>query len=474
MSEDMKQVERLTRASADDPESEPYRSLYAARELLAGLRAGLCGCPGELSGGCREDWHVLCACLHLQLAGSYSSTEETEQGRESYEACLQSLEGVRSKVKTAGLSMVAYNQLGLLWGNRSERQKALEYLLKSKAVYESHIGLPAPLTEKQWLLLDEEVGESEREKAFEDLHTHTLFYLAQVYGNLSQPSLSALYCQQTLSRQLDTCCCDPIDWSLNAATLSQHYLGTGALVQARHCLACASRMLCRHEERVEEEGKEPSAEAKDQLQHTKADISLCWAKYSIGVLQCSKDGEDTGGGARARSGEAFTFHSLDVSELESAIPAELVTSYESARPLFLLGQRHLDAARQFYTMESFASDCVAIIQDRSLLYKLLAHFEADASLKCRMHKRRIDMLSDALNQLNPQHFLMLCRQLMYELAEIHYGMVDLKIVQSSESPSHHAIAKINRFSVWGVWVVFNAPLPLQANQRWSKLFSEVL
>ena len=37
----------------------------------------------------------------------------------------------------------------------------------------------------------------------------------------------------------------------------------------------------------------------------------------------------------------------------------------------------------------------------------------------KMHKRRIDMLGALVSQLNPQYYLLVCRQLDFELAEAY-------------------------------------------------------
>lgn len=59
------------------------------------------------------------------------------------------------------------------------------------------------------------------------------------------------------------------------------------------------------------------------------------------------------------------------------------------------------------------------IQDHSQLFKLISFFEIDFERRCKMHKRRVDMLADMLDGLNRQHFLTICRQLMFELAETY-------------------------------------------------------
>ena len=48
-------------------------------------------------------------------------------------------------------------------------------------------------------------------------------------------------------------------------------------------------------------------------------------------------------------------------------------------------------------------------QDISHLYQFVALFEPSDDIKCRMHKRRLDILIAALNELNPQYYLAICR-----------------------------------------------------------------
>lgn len=59
---------------------------------------------------------------------------------------------------------------------------------------------------------------------FEKAYTHTLYYLAQVYQHLEMIEKAAQYCHTTLKRQLEYCGYYPVEWALNAATLSQYYL----------------------------------------------------------------------------------------------------------------------------------------------------------------------------------------------------------------------------------------------------------
>ena len=445
--EDFTKVQQLTSENKNDPSTEPYCSLYSAREYLSGINGKMESCPDELKAS--EDFKVVSSAVQLHLGLNYFNTEELGRADKEFEASLRKLDGISSKVKTASLSVHAYNHLGVLWGNRNEPQKALEYLLKSKAVYESHIALPPPITDSQWLA-GVLVSEWDREKAFESLHTHTLFYLAQVFGNLKQVKQSAHYCQTTLSRQLEMKEYDSIEWSLNCATLSQYYISTEQFAQARHCLAAATSMF---EQYVSDSGSsdpesDPEGLLAEKIQQVKADISRCWIKYCLALLSASKDKQEEeetrAEESVANKRKLFRFEPLEVADVEEAVPCDLIESFDGAKPVFLFCQKHIEGAKEYYSLDSFASDSVAITQDHSQLYKLVAFFETAIELKCRMHKRRVDMLSGLLEQLSRQHFLNVCRQLMYEMAETQAEMASLKIVNASEDPTPHAVGKINK------------------------------
>ena len=447
LKKDFKEAMHLTiYESENDPPEEPFRSLYAARELLTGMKAKLDSCPDQLK---EEDFRVISSCVLLELGLNYITGEELSQGEQTLEACLRQLDGIPNKVKTALVSIQAHNQLGVLWGNRNEQQKALEFLLKSKAIYESHIALPPPMTESQWIE-GEEVIEWKREKAFEKYHTLTLFYLAQVYGNLDQPKLSAQYCQTTLSRQLETKEYDAIEWSLNCATLSQYYVSSGNFTQARHCLAAASCVL--QQFKAEESTLETTGEREtggtrmsEKVVQTEADISRCWVKYCISLLTSSQERQEEGTSEDdIPRQKQFKFDTLEVTDVELSVSSDLIESYEGAKQVFLVCQKHIELSKQYYTLEEYASEHVKIIQDHSNSYKLLSYFETSLEMKCRMHKRRIDMLAALLKELNPQYYLNEHRQIIFEVAGAQSEMADHKTVSASDSPSEHAVGKINK------------------------------
>jgi len=85
----------------------------------------------------------------------------------------------------------------------------------------------------------------------------------QVYGVLEDNLKSAVYCHNTLRRQVESNDYDPVDWALNSATLSQYFMERGGFKQARHHLAAASLILDRYQEELKTlEGTEEEIEAK--------------------------------------------------------------------------------------------------------------------------------------------------------------------------------------------------------------------
>lgn len=420
--------------SLSDPEREPFKSLLAARALLRGIQDKL----KLYEHITEEDVHnskLLNACVCLQLGINYIEGEETPSGQKELETCLALLEDIPDRGKTASVSIECRNQLGVVWGNRDDHQKALEFLLNAKAVYEAHHS-SSPMNAEQWLL-GNPGSEAHREKLLEDLHTHTLFYLAQVYGHIGEPDLSAQYCQDTLGRQLRSNQFDSVEWALNCATLSQYYIGASNFLQGRHCLACAALILQKHVENIS--ATNALEDLLDKLRRSEADLSRCWCKYAISLLQASAKDDHLDPRPLL-----FVFETLDVAELESSVTAERLKDYESAKDVFLFGQRYVNSAKTYYTKDAHASDYISLVQDHSSLFKALAYFERKDVMKCRMQKRRIDMLKDILREINIHHFLALSRQLMHELAGVYSEMVDLKIVVASNSPSSQQIAKINK------------------------------
>ena len=425
-----------------NPEDKPFQSLYAARKLLEQIK----GRFEEFSEILHKDLSVLRGTVLYQLGTNCVDCDETSLGAGFLEESYKLLSKVEDKVMSMTCCILACHQLAVIWTSRSEHEKALNQLLDAKAMYDTYNTPLYPLDQHELLSgLQDPLNEDKRNMRFESLHTHTLYYLAQTYGNLGKAALSADYCHTTLGRQIMSKQYDAIEWSLNCATLSQYYLNTDNYRQARHCLASAEHILMEYISK----GEEKEDELMEKIQQTKADIARCWIKYCIALLKYSQQLKEEGEAQnvlKAREDDFKPFVGVDVSAIESEVPYSPIDNFDAARNVFLFGQKCVESAKRFFTLEWHATDNVSIVQDHSQLFKYLIFFEPGLDRKCRMYKRRTDMLEDLLKELNPQHYLVLVRQLFFEVAIIYSEMADCKItiVSDTEKPTSHSVLKINK------------------------------
>lgn len=426
----------------ENPEDKPFQSLYAARRLLELIMRRLEECSGTLG----KDFSVLQGTVQYQLGKNYVDCDETSSGEEFLEKSYKLLRKVEDKVTSTTCCILACHQLAVVWAAWSNHEKALNQLLDAKAMYEVYNTPLYPLGEHELLSgLQDPLSNDKRKMKFESLHTHTLYYLAQTYGNLGKAALSANYCHTTLGRQILSKQYDAIEWSLNCATLSQYYLNTDNYRQARHCLASAEHILMEYINK----GEEQEDEMLEKIQQTKADVARCWIKYCIALLKYSQQLKEDDGAQnvlKAREDDFKPFVGVDVSAIESGVPYSPINNFDAARNLFLFGQKCVEGAKRFFTLEWHASDNISVVQDHSQLFKHLIFFEPALDRKCRMYKRRADMLENLLKELNPQHYLLLMRQLYFEVGIIYSEMADCKItlVSDTEKPTSHAVLKINK------------------------------
>jgi hypothetical protein len=134
--EKYKESRRLSdEESKNDPETEPYKSKYAARDILLELKE-------KLETFQSEDEQrtafikVLLATISYQLGLNYSATEEPSLGEKCFQQCVTSL-FVEDKleIKSASLILHCLNQLGILWSQRGEEEKSLGFLQDGENLY---------------------------------------------------------------------------------------------------------------------------------------------------------------------------------------------------------------------------------------------------------------------------------------------------------------------------------------------------
>ncbi|XP_062989097.1 KIF-binding protein [Elgaria multicarinata webbii] len=470
--------------SKKDPETEPYRSKYAARELLEGIKQVLGseeageaeGAPGASEDGAADDVRerlraVRLAAVEYELGVNHTDTQECSAGEEHLVKCLQLLERHRLSRECVSLYIQAQNNLGILWSERDNIKTAQTYLESAEALYNQYMkesGNPPLDSNEHFMTEEEKLSDQERSKRFEKVYTHTLYYLAQVYQHLEMIEKAAQYCHTTLKRQLEYSGYYPVEWALNAATLSQYYLNKHCFMESRHCLAAASVIFGQAGQVPSVEDNETEQDQQDLLQR-KAEIARCWIKYCLNLLQGARMSlEDNIGEldpdrqselkAQQKKEEdekekgrkkAVLFGTSDLCDsilaMEEKVSCVFPLDFNEAREVFLVGQNYVNEAKDFFQVDGYVTDHIEIVQDHSALFKVLAFFEEDYERRCKMHKRRIDMLEQIYAGLNPQYYLLLSRQLQFELADTYYEMMDLKVAIGNrlEELDSHTIKKIN-------------------------------
>ncbi|XP_043911708.1 KIF-binding protein [Protopterus annectens] len=482
------------REALTDPETEPYRSKYSARELLQEIKQELRQREGEEAPSTEQDdqqqgegeaaaWGgdppedlLKLAVIEYQLGLNHAETEELAAGEEHLVNCLRMLKPYRLSPNSVLVVLDAQNQLGILWAGRDEIDTAQTYLEDAEALYNEYMKKVgnAPLhPHEHFMPQDESLTDQERSKRFEKAYTHTLYYLAQVYKNQEMNEKAARYCHTTLQRQLEFNDYVPIEWAINAATLSQYYITKQCYMEARHCLAAANIILTHAGEipsKAAAEENEVEREKREKLCQRKAEIARCWIKYCINLLQDARnllednigqldvDRQEELKAKRKKEEEenekgrknVVLFGSSDTCDsiltVESKVGCYYPLDFSEAREIFLVGQNYVQEAKEYFQMDGHVTDHIEILQDHSALFKALAFFEEDYERCCKMHKRRIDMLEPVCKELNEQYYLLICRQLQFEIADTFYEMMDLKVAIAStqtEEMNAHIIKKIN-------------------------------
>ncbi|CAH1404386.1 unnamed protein product [Nezara viridula] len=454
----------MKEASKTDPENEPYKSKYEARDILNDMTNLIVQHnQEEIAQNQLLDLLAVVCCLSSIIAYDVEEISTgTELAKKAYDMVANAMSP--SRILCA---MTCLNNLGFWASNQENYSPAQEYLELSESLYIRYNSeIKAPALEFEELFTGEKSFKNQ-DNDYEKCHTQTLFYLAQVYAKNNNPSKAAKYCHVTLKRQL-TNIEDVIDWALNSATLSQFLIEQNAFVAARHHLAASTVIMENYSKKIDEllsadpENEELKAKT-ETARHRLADIYRCWAKYSIFLLNGSKERLLSSEGDKVDpppqppeilKGLEFTSLKEKTKELEQSVTVDFILTYEDAKPLFQKSQEWLNLAKGYYTLEDHASEHAAIVQDSSKLYHLLSFYQADEGIQCKLHKRRIDSLISVVNSLNPTYYMKVCREMWFEIGETCMTMADIKASQAKESNDNknvlHCASKVKNLSLQGI------------------------
>ena len=480
--------------SLEDPEENPYDSKYKARDLLIQLKGkldddlirttneslephfsslnGFIGTTYKKS----AKLYLIEKLFDFSLAKNYIETDEYDTGERLLGKILIELEKL---VENPGdtthaisnyspiyfsLLLNSLNELVFVWSYRSDYEKCIRLLSKIKELYDFYANLPKdnetfqpPFDIHEIIAYNDKLTNEKRETVFESLYTHSLYYMAQVYGKVGEKDKSAYYCQLTLQRQIEfnntsddfvdniqpqaaLISFDAIDWATHSAALSQFYVCQNDFPTSRHCLYCAEALLSY----VHENRTKYSQEYLDKLELQCNSIKRCWGKYAIELLKHSKgllldDSLDTRklikecdkppkfqfNFKNLKSVPDFYNYLADV-ENKFSITANLILDYDQAKKLFTKIQKILQESSEYFKLDGYVTDHCEIVHDISDLYTLLIFYEPNIENKSKMFKRRLDLLKPIVDEISEQYYLLLKRQFLFDCADIYQQMMDIK------------------------------------------------
>jgi hypothetical protein len=503
-----------------DPESKPFESKYKAREILDKYlqRLEAARTVSRLEGKSEQSRKLSekIASLQVKVGGISWDCEEPHNAQKDLEpACdfyypelneqIRAMVGQMDDVGpgedtivpryrelttptlcTVPLrllvdSLKCLNLLGILWAGRGQPHKSLVYLLCAEGVYKNYrVAHPRNHPTATF-------SSNIQEKDMENSYTHTLFYLAQAYGNLRDTDLSSQYCQETLQRQLSNGLKDvrtALEWVKNCAGIADFYRAMDDMHRCALALASAEKLLKEKVirtlyndlDRVKVESSSnnsASAEAADRNQdqsshplphqrpnfvqgnlnaaEIEADLHRRWASLDVLTLQRAAERRKehlvaTEMGIDALQIEAEEKSSTEISsssaasdtvELFQGLPiansvlallnVREISSFDSARSVFLRAVARVEAAKKYYVLDGYVTDHVTLLQEHSKLYHHLALFESDPKRKLAMETRRLEMLAPVLKSLNKISFEVLHKQVSYELGETCLALLDIKL-----------------------------------------------
>ncbi|KAJ3039838.1 hypothetical protein HDV00_011747 [Rhizophlyctis rosea] len=399
------------KSEANSPD-HPFKSLYEARDVLISLKDALTkteeGTEGELK-------RLSLAVLDHHLGVIHIQTEERSAGEKALGSSIVALRAHASDPGYCHVLIDSLNQLGILW----EHRRAIEHLAEAEGLFNvfKRGGKGVPIQDP----LDKRtaISDEERWKSFEDLHTHTLFFLAQVYVSGILPNDSQTTTADEGHKQID--------------------MGIGLhepipILYVNVCLSASTSLPHLAKAKAEADGETVE---ENPLARAEADLAWIWGSFYLEALKTSveryvdnDEEEDITAPTDDLSSHLAAmnlFDELELTPTRPTIPPNYATSSDEAKRLFLEGLTCLEKAKRFFVIDGFVTDHIQIVQAISQLYKCLAAFEKDPIRRSKLTKRRAELLTPLLNELNPHHFMDSVQSITYELAAIYEAIVDARM-----------------------------------------------
>jgi len=365
--------------------------------------------------------------MKFYLAENFLETEERQVAEPMFKDVQDFfISSDEVKIRYSVILLKATNWMGIIWSQRGELDRSKEFLQKSVNRYHNCIQNADNLDQSDL-------------KEVELVHTHTLFYLAQWHQSQGNQGEAADMCRQTLERQLRLQHGEFAinEWSANAVGIAKFFQEQNRFRQAIHCLEAAQAVS-------PDTGAEDddSRELQAKIHHGFGEFYRQWLETSAStLLNVDADDYDEFESAITCPNELEEFPTLSLRKPE---PFTLILNYEEAFEAFSKAIQHFGKVLEIWLLDGFVTQHIEVLQSISKCWQCVAYFENDPKRKCRMHRRRINILRDVVIQLNPAAFLATVRSLHHEIADAYRQMGDTKTEQYENGRSDIGfVRKIN-------------------------------
>ncbi|CAE6920212.1 unnamed protein product [Symbiodinium natans] len=289
--------------AVEDPEDNPYKSKYLAREILEVAVKDLEALVAEeVSVKLADRGREVFARLLLFLGKNCYFCEEVPQAEKYFIRSLERYLRSTLRLDPEPFCFIqdVFNQLGMLWCNRGGHKEGMNFLRRAQVMYSRR---------------PQAVRDACEERC-ENNYTMTMFYLAQAYGALQKPTLSAHFCAETMSRQLESNSFglrsqeinerDPFDakdWIRNCCALSDFFINDGMFWTAEYLLHSALVMCERAREIL---GSEPEniSELKAECMRDIGNMYATRLKFSRACAERPDAWEEVWRGERKKAEES--------------------------------------------------------------------------------------------------------------------------------------------------------------------------
>ena len=365
---------------------------------------------------------IIYACLngilHFYLGLSIFNTEDQF---ESETPLMKSLDFFNSlpmvvKMRYINLYQEIYNNLGILFYNKGEIKKGLQFFGKAEQMYKVFNDLNGHNITNNFNTFmnnfskdinNESMSGNENleffnffidgglnRKSFEHNYTLTIFYYAQAFTKLGFRKKAIKYCSMTLKRQIDLNEYDLKDTIVNCINLSEFYTENQHFAQAEYVLIAASALL------PEDLTKKKKIRALVQMHLGKYFLE----RLKFAVKQTKEqiwisENEEIYGIVNKR---IVTFNNMNIVWPK----IEDIRDIEQAKLLFRLGNTQFKKALEYYLLDGYVTEHINISRDISQSYKNLSFFESDNNRIFAMIERRLSLLESLIKEINPKSFIL--------------------------------------------------------------------